>query len=200
MGLWDAITDVADAVSDAAESTYDSLSSSSLGDAIVWAGETVDTASFGMASRGMNSRTTTSSTPSTMSPAARSTSTSTTASSPSAPASTASRTRALAVGETGITTSGEVLGGNGYELGLTDAGFTASGSAGIDWGPLPYAEGHVQYDANGDVSIGGQVQGTLPTPYGIFSGEASGGLVANDQGWVHSSTPTEPGVHRPGSR
>jgi hypothetical protein len=183
MGLWDAITDVADAVSDAAESTYDSLSSSSLGDAIAWAGETVDTASFGMASRGMNfADDYVFDSVDYVTGGAINVDFDDGQFSVGAGFDGLAYT-GLSVGETGVTTSGEVLGGNGYELGLTDAGFTASGSAGIDWGPLPYAEGHVQYDANGDVSIGGRVQGTLPTPYGIFSGEASGGLVANDQGW-----------------
>ena len=87
------------------------------------------------------------------------------------------------VGESGVSTSGDIYGGSAYEFGLTDQGFVASGSAGIDWGPLPYAEGHVQVDENGYVNIGGRAQGTLPTQYGIFSGKVSGGIETNADGW-----------------
>src|SRR5215471_16957121 len=35
------------------------------------------------------------------------------------------------VGESGVSTSGDIYGGSAYEFGLTDQGFVASGSAGI---------------------------------------------------------------------
>jgi hypothetical protein len=68
----------------------------------------------------------------------------------------------------------------GYDA---DTGFALSGEAGIKWGPLPYAEGHMQIDGDGNISIGGEVQGTIPTPYGVLSGSASGGFVRTDEGW-----------------
>jgi hypothetical protein len=187
MGLWDAITDAADAVgdavSDAAESAYDTVASSSLGDAIARAGETVDTATFGMASRAMNAADDyVFDTVDYVTRGGINVDFDDGQFSVGAGFDGLARVGA-SVGEAGITTSGEALIGGSYELGMTDAGFTAAGSAGIDWGPLPYAAGHVKLGANGDVSVNGELQGTVPTPYGVFSGDLAGGFTSTDQGW-----------------
>lgn len=92
-------------------------------------------------------------------------------------------TAGATVGEDGITAKSDAIVGGNFELGLTDDGFLVSAAVGIDYGPLPYAEGHVKLDENGDISIGGRAQGTLPTPYGIFSGSMSGGFVNTSEGW-----------------
>src|SRR5262245_51072518 len=174
MGLWDSITDAADAigdaVSDAAESAYDEVSSSSLGDAIAWAGETVDTATFGLASRTMNAAD-----DYVFDTVDYVTGGAVNVDFDDGKFSVGAGFDGIAkfgasVGETGITTSSELVYGSSYELGLTDDGFIASGSAGINWGPLPHAAGHLQIDADGDVRVNGEVQGTVPTPIGLLSG------------------------------
>ena len=66
---------------------------------------------------------------------------------------------------------GIVSAGVAYE----DGGFSAGGSAGLAWGPLPYVEGHVNIDEDGTIDIGGQAQGTIPTPFGVVSGSVEGG-------------------------
>jgi hypothetical protein len=55
-------------------------------------------------------------------------------------------------------------------------GLAMSGSLGVDWGPLPYAEGHLTISPDGDVSIGGRLQATLPLPFGEIGGQVSGGF------------------------
>jgi hypothetical protein len=86
------------------------------------------------------------------------------------------------IGEDGISADGSVP---GFDLGLSlgDAGLGLSGSAGIDFGPLPYAEGHLEVAPNGDVLVDGELQGTIPTPLGLLSGEVSGGFVQTQEGW-----------------
>ena len=64
----------------------------------------------------------------------------------------------------------------------SDAGLAMSGSLGVDWGPLPYAEGHLNIGADGTVSIGGEIQATLPLPFGSIGGEVSGELYRNADG------------------
>ncbi|MDZ7673978.1 MAG: hypothetical protein U5K30_02775 [Acidimicrobiales bacterium] len=87
------------------------------------------------------------------------------------------------VGEHGLSTDGQ-LPGAGLGVGLTDAGLEASVTGGLDYGPLPYVDGHVNVTADGDVSVAGEIQGTVPIPgVGVLSGEASGGFVQTDQGW-----------------
>ncbi len=87
-----------------------------------------------------------------------------------------------AVGEDGIRHSASAV-NQGFDVGLTDAGLEASGEAGIDWGPLPYAGGDLTIGADGDVAFEGRAQGTLPTPYGIFSGEAEAEFVREGEDW-----------------
>src|SRR5581483_2073585 len=86
------------------------------------------------------------------------------------------------IGENGVTAGSSTLLGS-TDVGLTDQGFQFDSSGGIDWGPLPYYDGHVSVGANGDVSVNGHVQGTVPTPYGILSGQATAGFESTDQGW-----------------
>ena len=78
----------------------------------------------------------------------------------------------------------------GFDIGIASGeisldpsdGFAASGSIGLDWGPLPYAEGHVEISPEGDISIGGQLQGTLPLPGLVIDLEASGDLYRHPDG------------------
>ena len=78
----------------------------------------------------------------------------------------------------------------GFDIGIASGemsydsagGFAASGSIGVAWGPLPYAEGHIDVSPNGDISIGGHLQGTLPLPGGSIGGELDGGLYRNADG------------------
>lgn len=77
-----------------------------------------------------------------------------------------------------------------FDIGLAEAsvdfdsneGFGASFAAGIDWGPLPYAEGHIDVGFDGEVSIGGRAQGTLPTPIGVIGGSVEGEFNRNPDG------------------
>ncbi len=100
------------------------------------------------------------------------------------------------LGIDGVATVGISFGESGFDFGTEanvgiasggfgvsdDEGFATSASAGVDWGPLPYAEGHVDISEDGDVSVGGRAQGTLPTPYGIVSGSAEGDFYRNEDG------------------
>ncbi len=78
----------------------------------------------------------------------------------------------------------------GFDIGIasgeisydSDDGLAMSGSLGVDWGPLPYAEGHLNIGADGTVSIGGEIQATLPLPFGSVGGEVSGELYRNADG------------------
>jgi hypothetical protein len=88
----------------------------------------------------------------------------------------------VSIGEDGLNAAFDV-GLTNVELGISGEGFSVSGSAGIDFGPLPYAEGHVSVSADGDVLVNGRVQGTVPTPLGLLSGQANGGFVRTDEGW-----------------
>jgi hypothetical protein len=179
----DGVDAVGDAVSDAAESAYDAVSQGAVGDAIAWAGRGVDTATFGLASTTLEAA----------DDYVFDTVDYVTAGAVNIDFDDGQFTVGAgidgvahvgaSVGEAGIGASGEALIGGGFDVSMTHDGFSASGSAGIDWGPLPYAEGHVQLAANGDVLVNGRVQGTLPTPYGIFSGQAQGGFASTDAGW-----------------
>lgn len=91
-------------------------------------------------------------------------------------------TAGASIGENGITASSDSLLGD-TDIGLTDEGLVVANSGGIDWGPLPYYEAHVEVGANGDIDINGRLQATIPTPYGVFSGSNSGGFVRTEEGW-----------------
>lgn len=88
----------------------------------------------------------------------------------------------ISVGEDGLDASVD-LGLANFEAGVGPDGVSLEGSAGIDFGPLPYAEGHLSITGDGDVMINGHAQGTIPIPGGILSGEASAGFVRTDEGW-----------------
>src|SRR5690606_9354376 len=77
----------------------------------------------------------------------------------------------VGLGEDGVTATLDA-GLASVDLGLTDEGLSLATEAGIDFGPLPYMNGHVEIGADGDVSIAGHVQGTVPLPGGILSGHA----------------------------
>ncbi len=88
----------------------------------------------------------------------------------------------------GVATAGVSFGEDGFEgnasvdvgiasadLSYEDGNFNAEASAGVAWGPLPYVEGHVKIDEDGTIDIGGQAQGTIPTPFGALNGSVEGG-------------------------
>ena len=180
MGLWD---DFTDAVSDAADAVSDAVTQGGVGDALGAVGRAVDTATFGLAGRAMEATddyvfdTVDYVTAGTVDVDFDGGQFSATTGIDGVAQWGAS------VGEAGVTANGEALIGGSFDFRMTDEGFSASGSAGIDWGPLPYAAGHVELDPNGDVVINGEFQGTLPTPYGIFSGQAEGGFTSTAEGW-----------------
>ena len=62
-----------------------------------------------------------------------------------------------------------------FDASINSDGFGISGSEGIDWGPLPYVEGHVIIDEDGTIDVGGRAQATIPTPLGIVNGNVEGG-------------------------
>jgi len=187
VGLWDDFTDVVDSVGDAvgdpAESAYDAVAGGVIGDVIATAATTVDTATFGMAGRALHAA----------DDYVFDTVDYVTAGAVDVDFDDGRFTVGAgfdglakvgaSVGEAGIGASGEALIGGAFDVRMTQEGFLATGSAGIDWGPLPYAEGHVELRANGDVIVNGHVQGTVPTPYGIVSGEASAGFTSTASGW-----------------
>ena len=85
----------------------------------------------------------------------------------------------------------------GFDIGIASGemsydesdGFAASGSLGVNWGPLPYAEGHIELSPDGEISIGGHLQGTLPLPFGSIGGEIGAELHRNADGsWGASSS------------
>lgn len=89
------------------------------------------------------------------------------------------------IGIDGVANVSASIGSDGFELDIDaglasfeasydDDGFAAAGSVGLDWGPLPYVEGHVEISDEGDVTIGGKVQGVLPTPAGLLEGGLEG--------------------------
>jgi hypothetical protein len=86
------------------------------------------------------------------------------------------------VGERGIS-YGTSAAGAGGSVALTDEGFAADYTAGINFGPLPYVDGHIDISPQGDVSVQGEIQGTIPTPLGLLSGEVKGGFANTSEGW-----------------
>ena len=103
----------------------------------------------------------------------------------------------LGIGSVGISVGEQGFDAHaGFDIGIasgemsydSDAGFAASGSIGVAWGPLPYAEGHLTIGNDGAISIGGEVQATLPLPFGSSIGfEASGEMHAGRDGFGATS-------------
>jgi hypothetical protein len=187
VGLWDdftdAVSDAADAVSDAAESAYDAVSQGAVGDAIGAVGGAVDTATFGLAGAAMNAAD-----DYVFDTVDYVTGGMVNVDFDDGNFAVSTGIDGVAqwgasIGEAGVTASGEAILGGSFDFRMTGEGFLATGSAGIDWGPLPYAAGHIQLDPNGDIKINGELQGTLPTPVGFLSGQASGGFTSTDAGW-----------------
>jgi hypothetical protein len=82
----------------------------------------------------------------------------------------------LMLGERGFEASGSLdVGVVKTTVSVDEHGVTGSASAGVDWGPLPYAEGHLTVRDDGTVDIGGRAQGTFPTPAGLVIGDVEGG-------------------------
>jgi hypothetical protein len=203
MGLFDFVEDVGDAVGDAVGDVVDAAGSAIgegvealaegagdaggfLGDAISWTANAVDTATFGFAGRTLNILDDT--VFDTVDYVTRGVvdvdfdggKFSAAAGIDGVMSASAS------IGEHGVTYESSVVGGS-TAFGLTDEGLEVSGSAGVNFGPLPYVNGHVDLDENGTVNIGGEVQGTIPTPAGLLSGEVAGGFSRTPDGaWAGS--------------
>ncbi|MEM9606397.1 MAG: hypothetical protein AAGA99_03175 [Actinomycetota bacterium] len=84
------------------------------------------------------------------------------------------------IGEDGIHHTAGALDQN-MALAIDQDGLSASGAAGVDWGPLPYAAGAVQVGADGDLVVDVEARGTFPTPYGLVSGSAEVDVVRTDE-------------------
>ncbi len=78
-----------------------------------------------------------------------------------------------------------------------DSGFGASFAAGVDYGPLPYAEGHVHVSDDGEVSVGGKVQGTIPTSAGLLTGSVEGDFAQHADGSWSASGAAEGTLYEP---
>jgi hypothetical protein len=101
----------------------------------------------------------------------------------------------LNLGNGGVALSGEVA---GQHLGgsLNDDGFGASAAVGIDWGPLPYTEGHASLQSDGDLGAGGEWQGYFPLPGGMVGGHTAADYQETDDGF-QTSWDVTPGVYEP---
>jgi hypothetical protein len=77
-----------------------------------------------------------------------------------------------------------------FEVGYGADGLSVGASAGMDWGPLPYVDGHMSLDEEGNVGIGGQIQAYLPTPAGLSGGELIGDYQETDEGFRTSGSVT----------
>ena len=95
----------------------------------------------------------------------------------------------------------------GFDIGIASGnmsyddgtGFAMGGSVGFDGGPLPYAEGHLDIGHDGTISIGGEVQATLPLPFGTsIGGDMSGEMHRNADGTYGASSLVDVFVDGPG--
>jgi hypothetical protein len=98
-------------------------------------------------------------------------------------------------GNGGFALSGE-LGGQHLGASLNDDGIGASAAVGIDWGPLPYTEGHASIEADGDVGAGGEWQGYFPLPGGMVGGHTAAEYQETDDGF-RTSWDVTPGIYEP---
>jgi hypothetical protein len=96
------------------------------------------------------------------------------------------------IGESGLAVSGDnvpLFTGSGFtpvsfDASVTDDGLALGIGAGVDFGPLPFVDAHLEFSPEGDISIGGEIQATIPTPKGIVAGSGSGGFVRTDDGFA----------------
>ena len=76
------------------------------------------------------------------------------------------------------------------DLSYGEDGFATGASAGADWGPLPYVEGHVSVDEKGNVGVGGEFQVYLPTPAGLSGVEVGADYQETDEGYQLTASAT----------
>lgn len=102
----------------------------------------------------------------------------------------------VTLGEHGVSADAGAL-GQEAGVGLTDQGFHVDATAGLDYGPLPYASGHVDVGADGTVSVAGEAQATIPTPYGLLSAHGQGGFVQTADGEWGAFVAADGTLHTP---
>ena len=84
------------------------------------------------------------------------------------------------IGRDGVRMDWEVIAGKAGG-GLTDEGFDLELEGGVDIEGLPYLNLDVDVAPDGDIKASGEIQGTLPTPIGVLSGEAEGSVVRTEE-------------------
>ena len=97
------------------------------------------------------------------------------------------------IGDNGVTAAYDTL-GQQSTFGLGDQGIESSITAGVDYGPLPFVDGHVNLSPDGGVDVAGHLQGTVPTrtafspstPIRVFNAPPT-------EGGARPSTPTAHG-------
>ncbi len=86
------------------------------------------------------------------------------------------------IGEDGFAVDVDAVAWN-VEASYSDGDFAISGGVGIDWGPLPYVGGHLEISDEGDIAIGGKVQGVIiPTKAGVIIGGGEAEYYRNADG------------------
>ena len=74
------------------------------------------------------------------------------------------------VGRNGVSADSSVLDqGIGGSVGRD--GVSSHITAGVNYGYLPYVDGELDVRSDGAIHVDGEIQGTIPTPYGLLSGE-----------------------------
>jgi hypothetical protein len=101
----------------------------------------------------------------------------------------------LNVGNGGFAFEGD-YGAQHLGVGWNDNGFDASAALGIDWGPLPYTEGHGGVAPDGNLGVGGEWQGYFPLPGGMVGGHTSADYQETDDGF-RTDWDVTPGVYEP---
>lgn len=83
------------------------------------------------------------------------------------------------VGRNGVSADSSVL-TQGVGAGVGRDGVSSHLTAGIDYGYLPYVDGQLEVRPDGDLHLEGEIQGTIPTQYGLLSGEAKGEITKTE--------------------
>jgi hypothetical protein len=88
----------------------------------------------------------------------------------------------IGFGEQGFDASAEAV---GQSVGVSYDGdsFAAQAEVGIDFGPLPHAEGEISVDDSGNFGIEGEGTLYVPTPAGLVGGTAGGYYQETDEGF-----------------